>query len=59
MPRKKTATPNPVGKRIRKARLDWHLTLDNLDNQTGLSVAYLKKIEASDKIPRVGTLLQI
>ena len=59
MPRKKTTTPNPVGKRIRKARLDRHLTLDNLANQTGLSVAYLKKIEDSDKIPPVGTLLQI
>jgi len=56
---KKTDTMVPVGKRIRKARLGKKLTMDNLANETGFSVDYIKQIESGKKIPPVGTLLQL
>ena len=49
----------PIGKRIRKARLEKKITLDEMANETGMAKDFIKKIEAGDKRPSVGTLLQI
>jgi quercetin dioxygenase-like cupin family protein len=49
----------PIGKKIRKVRLDKKLTLENVANETGLSVDYLKKVESGKARPPVGALLQI
>jgi len=49
----------PIGKRIRRARLDRKMTLDAMANDTGLSKAFIKKIEGGEQRPSVGTLLQI
>lgn len=59
MPRKKTGTLVPVGKKIRKVRLEKKIPLDRIANETGCSVDYLKNIESGKEIPPVGTLLQI
>jgi len=59
MARKKTGTVVPVGKRVKKARLQQKMTLSDVANQTGMSTDYLKKLEAGKEIPPVGTLLQI
>jgi len=57
MAKKKGLTP--IGKRIRRVRLDKKMTLDNIANETGLSKEFIKKIEAGDQRPSVGTILQI
>ena len=57
MPRKKT--PDPVGKKIKKARQSKKIDYHTLANETGFSVDYLKNIEAGTEIPPVGALLQI
>ena len=57
MAKKKGITP--IGKRIRRTRLDKKITLDTMANETGLSKEVIKKIEAGDQRPSVGTLLQI
>lgn len=57
MAAKKSITP--IGKRIKKARLDKKMSLDTLANETGLSKDALSTIEAGEKRPSVGTLLQI
>lgn len=49
----------PIGKRIRRTRLDKKITLDTMANETGLSKEVIKKIEAGKQRPSVGTLLQI
>lgn len=49
----------PIGKRIRRTRLDKKITLDTMANETGLSKEFIKKIESGDQRPSVGTLLQI
>ncbi|MCP4672723.1 MAG: helix-turn-helix domain-containing protein [Desulfobacula sp.] len=49
----------PIGKRIRKARLNKKITLDTMANETGMSKGLIKKIEGGDQRPSVGTLLQI
>ncbi len=49
----------PIGKRIRRARLDKKITLDMMANETGMSKVFIKKIEGGDHRPSVGTLLQI
>jgi transcriptional regulator with XRE-family HTH domain len=49
----------PTGKKIKKARLGKKMTLDAMANETGLSKEFIKKIEAGDQIPSVGTLLQM
>lgn len=49
----------PIGKRIRRARLDRKLSLDTMANETGLSKDFIKRIESGDTRPSVGTLLQI
>ncbi|MCG8635651.1 MAG: cupin domain-containing protein [Desulfobacterales bacterium] len=57
MAKKKEITP--IGKRIRRARLDKKMSLDTMANETGLSKDFIKKIEGGEKRPSVGTLLQI
>jgi len=57
MPRAKANTP--IGKRIKSHRTRKKLTLDQLANDTGYSIEYLKEIESGKEIPPVGTLLQI
>ncbi|MBU0464759.1 MAG: XRE family transcriptional regulator [Proteobacteria bacterium] len=57
MAKKKGITP--IGTRIRRIRLDKKISLDTLANETGLSKEFIKKIEAGDQRPSVGTLLQI
>jgi len=59
MPRKKKEVNIPVGKKIKKARMDKKISLDMLANETGYSIDYLKEIEDGEKPPHVGTLLQI
>ena len=59
MPRKKAGVLIPVGKRIRKIRLEKKISLDRVANETGCSIDTLKKIESGKEIPPVGTLLQI
>ena len=59
MPSKKAPKPVPVGKKIKKARLEKKISFDQLANETGFSIDYIKAIEAGNKTPPVGTLLQI
>ncbi len=59
MPRKKAAGTDPVGKKIKKVRLEKKISLDRVANETGCSIDYLKQVESGRKIPPVGTLLQI
>ena len=59
MPRKKKAESLPVGEKIKKVRQKKKVTLDQVANDTGCSIDYLKKVEAGEVMPPVGTLLQI
>lgn len=59
MPRKKKAESPPIGERIKKLRLKKKITLDQVANNTGCSIDYLKKIESCAVMPPVGILLQI
>ena len=59
MAKKKPSAPVPIGKKIKKVRLEKKMTLDLVANNTGCSVDYLKNVENGKKIPPVGTLLQI
>ncbi len=59
MPRKKKPAVTPVGRKIKQFRTQKKITLENVANETGLSVERLKKIEAGKEIPPVGALLQI
>ena len=49
----------PIGKRLKKSRTSKKISLDQVANDTGCSVDYLKKIESGSEMPPVGTLLQI
>ncbi len=49
----------PIGKRIRKIRLEKKFTLNTMANETGMSKELIKQIEGGDKMPSVGILLQI
>ncbi|MBW2037077.1 MAG: cupin domain-containing protein [Deltaproteobacteria bacterium] len=49
----------PVAEKIKKARKKKKVSLNEVANDTGCSVEYLKKIESGEVIPPVGTLLQI
>ena len=49
----------PIGKRIKKARLDKKISLEAMANETGLSKEAITKIESGEKRPSVGNLLQI
>lgn len=59
MPRKNVTSSTPVGEKIKKVRTKKKITLDQVANDTGCSVDYLKGIEDGDVMPPVGTLLQI
>lgn len=59
MPRKKILKPPPVGKKIQKFRTQKKMTLDQVANDTGCSIDYLKKVESGKEMPPVGTLLQL
>jgi transcriptional regulator with XRE-family HTH domain len=59
MPRKKKPAMTPVGKKIKQFRTQKKMSLENVANETGLSVERLNKIEAGKEIPPVGALLQI
>ncbi|MFC1488602.1 helix-turn-helix domain-containing protein [Thermodesulfobacteriota bacterium] len=59
MAKKKTDPFVPVGKKIKKERIRKKMSLDRVANETGLSIDYLKRIEAGKEIPPVGTLLQL
>ena len=59
MPKTKLSTPTPVGKKIKKVRTQKKMTLDQVANDTGCSIDYLKQVESGKEMPPVGTLLQI
>jgi transcriptional regulator with XRE-family HTH domain len=58
MPRPKISS-TPIGRRIKSFRTRKKTTLEQLANETGYSIDYLKQIESGQEIPSVGTLLQI
>jgi transcriptional regulator with XRE-family HTH domain len=59
MPRKRKTDAPAVGERIKKVRKKKKVTLNQVANDTGCSIDYLKKIEGGKVMPPVGTLLQI
>jgi quercetin dioxygenase-like cupin family protein len=59
MPVKKKKMKVPLGARIKKARTAKKYTLDQVANETGFAIDYLKEIEAGKTMPPVGALLQI
>lgn len=59
MAKRKAAAIPPVGKKIKSARTGKKMTLDQVANETGCSIDYLKRVESGKEIPPVGTLLQI
>jgi quercetin dioxygenase-like cupin family protein len=59
MPKKNVVKSEPVGKKIKLARTQKKITYDQLANETGFGVDYLKNIESGKEIPPVGALLQI
>jgi transcriptional regulator with XRE-family HTH domain len=59
MAKRKPRGPTPIGKKIKKVRVEKKMTLDLVANDTGCSIDYLKQVEAGSQIPPVGTLLQI
>jgi cytoskeletal protein RodZ len=48
MPRRKVVKQVPVGKKIKKARTSKKIKLDQLANETGFSIDYLKDIESGN-----------
>jgi len=59
MPKKKEDSTVQVGKKINKVREEKKVSLDQIANETGFSIDYLKKIETGKVFPPVGALLQI
>lgn len=59
MAAKKSDKLNAIGEKIKRVRLDKKFSLDQVANETGHSLDYLKAIESGEKIPPVGDLLQI
>lgn len=59
MPRRTKKTIEPVGKKIKQARTARKVSYEQLANETGFSVEYLKRIETGKEIPPVGALLQV
>jgi transcriptional regulator with XRE-family HTH domain len=57
--RTKAPKPTPVGKRIKTVRTRKKMSLDQVANDTGRSIDYLKRVESGKEMPPVGTLLQI
>ena len=56
---KKSDQANSVGKKIKKTRMSKSISLENIANETGFTIEYLKEVESGKKIPSVGSLLQI
>jgi transcriptional regulator with XRE-family HTH domain len=56
---RKAPAPTPVGKRIKSVRTRKKMSLDQVANDTGCSIEYLKQVESGKEMPPVGTLLQI
>ncbi|MBN1612927.1 MAG: helix-turn-helix transcriptional regulator [Deltaproteobacteria bacterium] len=56
---KKKATTTSISKKIKTARLAKRISLDQIANETGFALSYLKDIEAGRVTPPVGALLQI
>lgn len=48
-----------VGEKIRKVRQKKKITLEQVANDTGCRIDYLRRIETGKAVPPVGTLLQI
>ena len=59
MPASKKAAPTTVGAKIKKFRMQKKMSLEQIANDTGCSIEYLKSIENGREKPPVGTLLQI
>ena len=59
MAKTRSSTPTPVGKKIKTVRTQKKMTLDQVANDTGCSIDYLKQVESGKEMPPVGTLLQI
>ena len=59
MPGKKKTESLSLGKRIADARRKKKITLEQVANDTGCSIAYLKQVESGEVTPPVGTMLQI
>ena len=59
MAKKKKDELESVGRKIKQVRTQKKIPLDTMANETGFSIDYLKEIEAGNKIPPVGALLQI
>ena len=54
MAKKKTGESVPIGKKIKQARTKKKITLNNLANDTGFAIDFIKKIESGKVIPPVG-----
>ena len=59
MPGKKENLRIPVGKKIKKARLQKKMSFNSLANETGFSIEFITRVEAGKITPPVGSLLQI
>jgi quercetin dioxygenase-like cupin family protein len=59
MPPKKKEAMVPIGKKIKKVRTEKKVSFENLANETGFSIEFLKEIESGKRTPPVGALLQI
>jgi quercetin dioxygenase-like cupin family protein len=59
MPKPKTTLREPIGGKIKKARVNKKIPLERIANETGFAVDYLKQVEAGKAIPPVGAILQI
>ena len=59
MPRRRSDKSIPIGRKIKKARIGKKFSFNNLANETGFTIDYLKDIETGKVIPPVGAILQI
>ena len=59
MPTRARKSIEPVGKKIKRARISKKVSYGQLANETGFSIEYLKRIETGKEIPPVGALLQV
>jgi quercetin dioxygenase-like cupin family protein len=59
MPAKKKKAGPALGRKIAEVRRKKQISLEQVANDTGCSVAYLKQVESGEVMPPVGTMLQI
>lgn len=59
MPAAKKPAPVNIGAKIKKIRTQKKMTLEQIANDTGCSLDYLRKVESGKEMPPVGMLLQI